>query len=128
GLQAIGFPADLVERASEDAPLAAAIAGQRKIFETRRLLMESKIAAIRERIAQVNEQINGHQAEIGSLTKRISLLQEEMAGGEQLVAHRLERKPRPLPLQREMGEMEGKRGDTLGQIAQAEQNIPQAQV
>jgi HlyD family secretion protein len=128
GLQTIAFPADLAERASENAPVAAAIAGQRKIFETRRMLMESKIAAIRERIAQVNEQINGHQAEIGSLTKRISLLQEEMSGVEQLVAHGLERKPRLLQLRREMADMEGRRGDTLAQIAKAKQTIAESEV
>src|SRR6516162_6731393 len=127
-LETIGFPADFLERANEDAPLAAAIAGQQKIFETRRMLMASKIAAIRERIAQVNEQINGHQAEINSLTKRISLLQEEMAGVEQLVAHGLERKPRLLQLRREMADMEGRRGDTLAQIARAKQTIAESEV
>ena len=127
-LEAIDFPADLRGRAGEDATLAAAIAGQRKIFETRRLLMDSKIAAIHERIAQVNEQINGHHAEITSLTKRIALLQEEMAGVEQLVSHGLERKPRLLQLQREMADMEGRRGDTLAQIAKAKQTIAESEV
>jgi HlyD family secretion protein len=127
-LEAIDFPSDLLARVGADATLAAAIAGQRKIFETRRLLMDSKIAAIHERIAQVNEQINGHQAEIASLTKRIALLQEEIAGVEQLVSHGLERKPRLLQLQREMADMEGKRGDTLAQIAKAKQTIAESEV
>ena len=51
-----------------------------------------------------------------------------MAGVEQLVAHGLERKPRLLQLRREMADMEGRRGDTLAQIARAKQTIAESEV
>ncbi len=123
----IHFPDDLLARA-EDPEVAQAIAGQQKIFETRRTLQESKIATIHERIAQVTEEISGHQAEEQALHKRVSLIQEEIAGVRELVGKGLERKPHLLQLERDLAEMDGKRGDTLAQIARARQTIAESEI
>jgi HlyD family secretion protein len=123
----IVFPPDLAP--AEVAPaLAAALSGQQKIFETRRRLQESKIAAIGERINQIHAEIDGHDAEVAGLHKRTVFLEEEMAGVRQLVAKGLERKPRLLQLERDMAEMEGKIGDTTAQIAKAKQSIAESEV
>jgi HlyD family secretion protein len=127
GADQIVFPPELVP--DDAAPtLAAALSGQQKIFETRRLLLDSKIAAIHERINQVNAEIGGHEAEVTGLHKRTVLLQEEIAGIRELVSKGLERKPRLLQLERDMAEMEGKIGDTTAQIARARQSIAEAEV
>jgi HlyD family secretion protein len=126
-LAEIDFPADLTAQVDNPA-VAAAIAGQHKIFETRRMLQDSKTAAIRERINQVHEEINGHQAEVSALQKRAMLLQEEIAGARELVAKGLERKPRLLQLERDLAEVEGRRGDTTAQIAKAKQTIAESEV
>ncbi|HET7595109.1 MAG TPA: HlyD family type I secretion periplasmic adaptor subunit [Stellaceae bacterium] len=127
GTDTIDIPADLVAQQSEPT-VAAAIAGQQKIFDTRRSLVQSKTAAIRERIAQVHEEINGHQAEVVALEKRVALLQEEVGGVKQLVAGGLERKSRLLQLERDLADADGKRGDTLAQIARAKQTIAEAEI
>ena len=127
GLPKIDFPSDLVAQ-SADPTVAAAIAGQQKIFETRQSLTGSKVAAIQERIKQVHEEISGHQAEVTSLDKRTALLNEEIGGVKELIAHGLERKPHLLQLQRDLADMEGKRGDTSAQIARAKQTIAEAEV
>jgi HlyD family secretion protein len=127
GAATIDFPADLVAQQSEPA-VAAALAGQQKIFDTRRSLVESKTAAIRERINQVHEEINGHQAEVVALEKRVALLQEEVGGVKQLVASGLERKSRLLQLERDLADADGKRGETLAQIARAKQTIAEAEI
>ena len=127
GADQIAFPPELVP--DDAAPtLAAALSGQQKIFETRRMLQDSKIAAIHERINQVNAEIGGHEAEVVGLHKRTVLLQEEIAGIRELVSKGLERKPRLLQLERDMAEMEGKIGDTTAQIARAKQSIAEAEV
>ncbi|HKW53233.1 MAG TPA: HlyD family type I secretion periplasmic adaptor subunit, partial [Stellaceae bacterium] len=123
----VSFPADLVAQRSEPA-VAAAIAGQQKIFDARHSLEQSKIAAIKERINQVHEEITGHQAEVSALEKRVALLQEEINGVKELVAKGLERKPRLLQLQRDLADADGKRGDTLAQIARAKQTIAEAEI
>lgn len=123
----IAFPPDLVAEQGE-AGVQAALAGQQKIFDTRRSLQESKIAAIRERINQVHEEITGHEAEVTALERRIALLQEEIVSAKELVAKGLERKPHLLQLERDLAEMEGRRGDTLAQIAKAKQTIAESEV
>jgi HlyD family secretion protein len=125
--ESIAFPADLLAR-RDDPTVAAALAGQQKIFDTRRLLMQSKIDATRERINQVKEEITGREAEVTALEKRKELLQEELAGVREMVAKGLERKPHLLQLERDLAEMEGHRGDTLAQIAKAKQTIAEAEV
>ncbi len=127
GQTEIRFPPELVAQRSE-AGVQAALAGQQKIFETRRSLQESKVAAIRERISQVHEEITGYEAEVAALGQRIALLQEEIASAKELVSKGLERKPRLLQLQRDLAEMEGKRGDTVAQIARAKQTIAESEV
>ena len=127
GADQIVFPPELVP-ADAGPALAAALSGQQKIFETRRMLEESKIAAIRERINQVHEEINGHQAEVAGLRRRTVLLQEEIAGIRELVAKGLERKPSLLQLERDLAEMDGRIGDTTAQIAKARQVIAESEV
>jgi len=127
GAATIDFPPDLLAQQSEP-PVAAALAGQQKIFDARRSLVESKTAAIRERINQVHEEINGHQAEVVALETRVKLLQEEVGGVKQLVASGLERKSRLLQLERDLADADGKRGDTLAQIARAKQTIAEAEI
>jgi HlyD family secretion protein len=127
GADEISFPAALLANKRE-ALVAGAMAGQQKIFDTRRSLEASKIAAIHERINQVHEEITGHQAEVDALGRRMVLLQAEMAGVRELVSKGLERKPRLLQLERDLAEMDGKRGDTLAQIARAKQTIAEAEV
>ncbi len=127
GLAAIEVPADLLAKRG-DPTVAAAIAGQQKIFETRHSLQDSKIAAIRERISEVHEEIAGHQAELDALEKRSALLQDEIGSVQMLVGKGLERRPRLLALQRDLADVEGKRGDTVAQIARAKQTIAESEV
>lgn len=127
GADTIDFPADLLAQQSEPA-VAAALAGQQKIFDARRSLAQSKTAAIHERINQVHEEINGHQAEVAALETRVKLLQEEVGGVKQLVAGGLERKSRLLQLERDLADADGRRGDTLAQIARAKQTIAEAEI
>lgn len=127
GKRAIDFPPDLTA-AKSDPTVAAALIGQQKIFETRQQLLDSKASAIHERINQVSEEIKGHEAELAALEKRRELLQEEIGGVQQLVAKGLERKPRLLELERDLADMEGRRGDQTAQIARARQTIAESEV
>lgn len=126
-MPAITFPPDLVARRGEPA-VAQALAGQEKIFETRRSLQESKIAAIRERIAQVREEIAGYKAQEQAARQRIGFMQEEITGARALLARGLERKPHLLQLQSDLADTQGKLGDTIAQIAKARQTIAESEV
>ena len=127
-LDQVTYPDELTAQAAGNPAVAQVIAGQGKIFDTRRSLQESKIQAIQQRIAQVREEIVGLKAQEVSARKRISLINEEITGLRELVAKGLERKPRLLQLDRDLAEIEGRRGDTIAQMARAEQTIAESQV
>jgi HlyD family secretion protein len=123
----IRFPDDVLAR-RDDPLVAQAISGQQKIFETRRSLLNSKIEATGERIAQIKEEIAGHQAEEAAARRRIVLINEEIKGVQELLSKGLERKPRLLALQRDLAEIEGRRGDIVAQMAKARQTIAESEV
>jgi HlyD family secretion protein len=127
GAAAIAFPDDLLAH-RDDRGVAQAIAGQQKIFDARRQLEQSKIDAIHERINQSREEIIGYQSEVTAADRRIALTNEEADSVKQLVDKGLERKPHLLDLQRQLAEIQGKRGATLAEIARAREQIAEAEV
>jgi HlyD family secretion protein len=127
GAAAPAYPAELTEKAG-DAAIAQVLAGQNKIFETRRTLLHSKNDLLRQRIAETDEEIKGLRAQVASDGTRIGLITEEIAGIRQLLDRGLERKPHLLQLQRELAEIDGHRGEALAQIARAQQAIAESQV
>lgn len=127
GLDIIAFPPDLVGD-RDDPAISAAISGQQKIFDTRRQLDASKVSEIHERINQINEEIAGRDSELAALQHRQVSLHEEITGVREMVSKGLERRPRLFSLEREVAEAEGRRGDTVAQIAKAKQSIAEAEV
>ncbi len=127
GTDTIAFPDDLVTHQGE-AAVAQAIAGQQKIFDAWKLLENSKIDALRERIDQSQAEIAGFQAEGAADDHRGALLAEEITSVAALVQQGLERKGRLLELQRELADAQGKQGDLLAQVARAKETIAEGEV
>ncbi len=127
GADHIAFADDLLSHSGE-AAAAQAMAGQQKIFDAKRQLESSKIDQIRERINQSREEIVGYQAEVASADRRMALTTEETASVKEMVDKGLERKPHLLDLERQIAEIQGKRGETLADIARAKQRIAESEV
>ncbi len=121
------YPAALLDQSAVPA-VAQIIAGQNKIFETRRSLQKSKSDLIRQRIAETGEEIVGLKAQEAAARQRIGLIHEEIAGVAQMVEKGLSPKPRLLSLQRDLADIEGRRGEIIAQIARAQQTIAESQV
>jgi HlyD family secretion protein len=121
------YPESLTRRANEPG-VAAVIAGQDKVFQTRRELQGSKIDMIRKRMLATDQEIVGLRAQEAAATQRTALINEEIKGIKELVAKGLERKPRLLGLQRDLADIEGRHGDIVAQIARAQQTIAESQV
>ena len=124
---AIQFSDELIAHRG-DHRAAEAMAGQQKILDTRRALLESKIGAVHERIDEVREEIGGLQAQEAAVRRRSALLNVEIRGAQELVDKGLESKWRQLQRQRDLADMEGRRGDLVAQIARAKQTIAEAEV
>ena len=128
GHERVSFPAKLEMMQSESPSVAAVLTAQQGIFEARRQVFQSQAAVNREKRLQVEKEIEGLRAQESAASKRIEIVREEAATVAMLVDKGLERRPRLLNLQREMADIEGRRGEIVAQIARAEQVINESQV
>jgi HlyD family secretion protein len=127
GLDAIQFPPELSARQS-DPKIATVVGGQQKIFDTRRQSLRAQLGILSQRVEQLGSEIAGHKAQLVSANEQIQLTQEEIATVTDLLNRGLERKPRLLALQRQQSYLEGSRGEQLGAIAKAQQEIGEAKL
>jgi len=127
GQERVSFPAELQMVQNGNPSVAAVLAAQQSIFETRRQVFESQVTVNREKRSQVEREIEGLRAQKTAATKRIEIAREEAATVAMLVDKGLERRPRLLNLQREMADIEGRRGEIVAQISRAEQVIGESQ-
>jgi HlyD family secretion protein len=123
----VSFPAMLEMARNANPSVAAVLAGQQGIFETRRQVFQSQAAVNREKRSQVEKEIEGLRAQESAASRRIEIVREEAATVAMLVSKGLERRPRLLNLERETADIEGRRGEIVAQISRAEQVINESQ-
>lgn len=127
GLGTIQFPSTIRPAARNAPALADIIAGQIKIFDTRRKLQASRIEVIERRKAQDEQEIEGARFQAEAAAKRIAIIKDEIAVVAPLVAKRLQARGRLTQLQREQAEIEGRLGDAQARMAKARQSQGEAQ-
>ncbi len=111
-----------------DERLKAMLDGQQRLFNDRLATHKARKDVLRQRIEQLNEQIRGLQAQVDSSTTQLELIAEELVGKEALLRRAIVTKPEVLKLQRAVAELEGRRGEYLGAIARAQQQIGETQL
>jgi HlyD family secretion protein len=118
GVDAITFPAVLTSRGNESSA-AAAIAGEQRLFESRRTTRGGQRAQLRERIAQINEEIRGLSSQLEAKESEIKFIAEELVGVADLYKKNLIPIIRFMQLQRDKAKLEGERGQFIAEIARA---------
>ncbi len=108
--------------------MAEILAGQERIFETRRRRHRGQIGILRQRGEQLASQIEGLRAQVASEDRQLALIAEETADVGSLFKKGLERKARLLALQRQAALLEGSRGEHEAAIARAEQEIGETEL
>jgi membrane fusion protein, type I secretion system len=126
GAERIIFPAALA--ATEDPEIAALRGAEVSRFETRRTALAGRQAILRQRVAELQEEIGGLEAEIASQSEQQRLIDEEARSVADLVGRGLERKPRLLALERGRAQIEGQRAQNQAAIARARQAIGEAEL
>lgn len=126
GAQELSFSDEFNTALRDDPSLATVFAGQRNIFEARRQVLKSQIAVIREKMAQVEKEIVGLEAQQLAAAKRSEIARQELGAVQTLVDKGLERRPRLLTLEREIAEIDGRRGDLAAQVSRAHQVISES--
>lgn len=127
GAPSIIWPEELVHE--RDRPqVTQMLLAQENMFQTRKVNKDNQRKILRQRIAQLEEEISGTSALVESETRQLDLIEEEVIGVRRMVNKGLERKPRLLNLQRSQAEIEGSRASNLAQIARSKQAIGEAEI
>src|SRR4051812_23017635 len=127
GVDRIVFPAELTARQG-DPDVARMIAGEAKLFETRRNSREGMKSQLTERVAQSQEEITGLVAQIESKDKQIDWIKQELQGVRELWEKKLVQFTRVTTLEREQARLDGERGQLVAATAQAKGKISEIKI
>jgi HlyD family secretion protein len=116
------FPNELLAVQSEEG-MSNILAGQTKLFEAQRGVLEGQLKQLRERIGQINEEIDGLGAQAISKEKQIELIDQELVGLKKLQQEGLVQTARVLALEREGARLVGERGELKANIAKSKGQI-----
>jgi HlyD family secretion protein len=121
------FPADLLAR-MKDPDVAHAVTGEQKLFEIRRSAREGQKAQLNQRIAQLQEQIQGVNDQIVAKKRELELIQQELKGVHELWQKNLVPITRVTSLERDAARLEGERGSLVSTVAQAKGKITETEL
>jgi len=127
GFAKVTFPDDLIARRS-DPDVAKAITGEERQFEIRRTAREGQKAQLRERIAQLRQEIGGYEAQIVSKDKQIEWIGKELLGVNELWEKNLVPYTRVTNLEREKERLIGERGQLVATIAQSKGKMAETEL
>jgi HlyD family secretion protein len=115
----IAFDPELLARAQIDPRVQMMVDGQRILYTTRDRSEAEQIEQLRERQAQIEQQIGGSEAQIAALDRQLELIGQELVGQQRLFDQGLAQLTRLLSLQREEARLRGQIGELTAAIAQA---------
>lgn len=127
GLKQVVFPVALTSRIQEP-ELAKLIKGENHVFEDSKAARAGQKAQLKERIAQLQEQIDGLKLQATAKADEIQLIQDELTGVEQLWRKNLVPITRVTALKREETRLRGERGQLISNIAQAKGRIGETEL
>ncbi len=122
GLEGVIFPEELLRRVSE-VDIRRILDSERKLFDFRRASRSGLKAQLRQRIAQLNQEINGLDAQQNAKGREIILINRELDGVKELYQKNLIQLTRLTALEREATRLEGERAQMISSIAQVRGRI-----
>jgi HlyD family secretion protein len=122
GAELIVFAPELLARA-DAAPVAIAIANERKLFELRRSARLGQKAQLKQRITQLQDEIRGLTAQQEAKAREIALIGQELEGVRELWKNNLVQITRLTALERDGARLEGERAQLMASVAQVKGKI-----
>jgi HlyD family secretion protein len=123
----VAFPAALTARAS-DPQVARILSGERNLFELRRSARLGQKAQLEQRVVQLQQQIEGYNAQVGAKAREIDLVNKELEGLRTLWNEHLTPINKLTALEREAARLEGERGQLVAAVAQTKDKITETQL
>jgi len=127
GAEIVTFPRMLLAHA-EEAPVAIAIANERKLFELRRNARLGQKAQLRQRITQLQDEISGVNAQQEAKAREIGLIGKELDGVRELWKNNLVQITRLTALERDAARLEGERAQLIAAVAQTKGKISETEL
>jgi HlyD family secretion protein len=127
GRDKIVFPKVLTDQA-DDPDVRDVIASEAKLFEVRVNGRTGQKAQLRERVTQLNEEIDGLQAQEVAKDKEIALVEKELVGVRQLYDQHLVQLTRLTTLERDAARLAGERAQYIASRAQAKGKITETEL
>lgn len=116
------FPPELTSRMA-DPTVAGMVRDQEFLFTSRLALFQSQSSVLQQRLDQIQNQVQGAQAQLDSVEEQRKLTVEEMAGYQTLYAKGYAPKTLILRYQRQVSDLQGKKGSLLADIARLHQQM-----
>jgi HlyD family secretion protein len=127
GEDKLTFPPQLTERAG-DPDVQNVMASESKLFEVRVHGRAGQKAQLRERVAQLNEEIGGLTAQETAKEKEIALIEKELIGVRSLYEQHLVQISRLTVLERDAARLNGERAQYIASRAQAKGKITETEL
>jgi HlyD family secretion protein len=127
GLDRIVFPPMLLDRAN-DPDVKNVMASESKLFEVRTMGRIGQKAQLRERVAQLHEEIAGLEAQERAKDKEIALVEKELVGVRTLYDQHLVQMTRLTTLERDAARLSGERAQYIASRAQARGKITETEL
>ena len=127
GAERLEFPEILTGRRHERT-VGAAIAGEEKLFDSRRSARAGQRAQLRERITQIHEEVRGLSSQLAAKEGEIKFIAEELVGVEELYKKNLIPIIRYMQLQRDQAKLTGERGQFTAEMARARGRISEIEL
>ena len=118
----VAFPGALLARADEP-DVAAAVENESRLFELRRSARLGQKSQLKERIAQLDEEIRGYTALQEAKAEEIELIQRELEGVRALWNKNLVQINRLISLEREAARLKGELAQSIAATAQSRGKI-----
>ncbi|MFO0993717.1 MAG: HlyD family type I secretion periplasmic adaptor subunit [Hyphomicrobiales bacterium] len=121
------FP-DSLESRQQDQRVANLITGQRKLFIVQKAALTGRTEQLTERIGQLQEEVQGLDAQFSSKKEQTKLVREELDNLKMLLKQGLVQANRVFALDRERARLEGEEGELLAQIASTKGRISETKL
>lgn len=121
GAEQLRFPADLLN--DPDPDIREAIATKAQEFATRRLMMKNEVQILVDRIAGLEQEVKGNEAQRAATQRQVGFVREELKGVDSLFEKGYARQDRLFMLRRTEADLDGRDGALLSAIGRARQSM-----
>ncbi|WP_422048184.1 HlyD family type I secretion periplasmic adaptor subunit [Shimia sp.] len=126
--EVVVFDGELIKAGSKNPDVSGFMDGQVRLFMARSESLDRNTEQLGKRIAQIQSQIEGIDAQRNALSQQLDLIRAELADQQQLLEKGLAQATRVLALQREEASLAGQVGELLAQRAQADGRITEIEI